>query len=379
VAIVTFAAQGHINKSLAIASELVARGHRVTYPVSAQFAAQVQAAGAVPVHYRATINPEPSAAEWPAVTSGADALFLAETVMMLPQLAAAYQDDRPDLLLYKVGCWPGPILATTWGIPAVQFASTRIPRTGSRVERASFCERFERFLVGHGIDLSLPELSSRPDPCLVLLPRTLQAEADKVPDNCTFVGPCLQDRPWQGGWHPPDSRPVLLITLGSVFTDRPDLYRQCVAAFADEDWTVVMAIGSHVQPADLGRVPDNFEIRRSVPQLAVLAQARAFLSHCGMGGLVEALYHGVPIVGVPQAADQFENAARLAELGLGVHLPPAEVAADRLRAAVQRVSADAAMADRLAQLQREIRAQGGSPAAADLIERQLRAADQNDR
>ncbi|MFC7472598.1 hypothetical protein ACFQVA_41815 [Actinomadura keratinilytica] len=40
-----------------------------------------------------------------------------------------------------------------------------------------------------------------------------------------------------------------------------------------------LAVGDHVDPAGLGEVPANFEIRRHVPQLDVLRHAKVFLTH----------------------------------------------------------------------------------------------------
>ena len=45
-----------------------------------------------------------------------------------------------------------------------------------------------------------------------------------------------------------------------------------------------------------------------------------FVSHCGMNGVMESLYHKVPLLCMPIFADQPDNAARLVERGLGLAL-----------------------------------------------------------
>jgi UDP:flavonoid glycosyltransferase YjiC (YdhE family) len=45
-----------------------------------------------------------------------------------------------------------------------------------------------------------------------------------------------------------------------------------------------------------------------------------FISHAGMLSSQEAIYHGVPVVGIPFIADQFVNIVKLATRGLGVEL-----------------------------------------------------------
>ena len=46
----------------------------------------------------------------------------------------------------------------------------------------------------------------------------------------------------------------------------------------------------------------------------------AFFSHCGLLGTTEAIYNGVPVVGMPIYGDQPTNAAAIEESGLGVQV-----------------------------------------------------------
>lgn len=43
-----------------------------------------------------------------------------------------------------------------------------------------------------------------------------------------------------------------------------------------------------------------------------------FFTHCGMHGVLEALHHGVPMVGMPVFADQQDVLVRLEERGVAV-------------------------------------------------------------
>lgn len=161
------------------------------------------------------------------------------------------------------------------------------------------------------------------------------------------------------------------MSLGSAYTDRPRFWRDAIAAMHGTGWTTVLAVGPYVDRTALGPVPDDVVVREWVPQLAVLEHASAFVTHAGMGGCAEGLWHGVPMVAVPQAVDQFVNGPRLAEIGVGEHLPAEEVTPQRLRAAVLRVASSDGVARCCAEQKRIARAAGGAAAAADVVERML--------
>ncbi|KAL7306834.1 hypothetical protein TKK_0000995 [Trichogramma kaykai] len=56
-------------------------------------------------------------------------------------------------------------------------------------------------------------------------------------------------------------------------------------------------------------LPKNVKVLPWIPQQPVLAHKsmRIFITHGGLGGLIEALYYGVPMIGIPLFSDQFRN------------------------------------------------------------------------
>lgn len=223
-----------------------------------------------------------------------------------------------------------------------------------------------------GIDLDWRHFVGHPPRCAALVPEAMQPHAERVDhDVVTFVGPALDRRPQQEEWPAPE-RPLLVVSLGSAYNDRPQFFRDVIAAMDGLDWQVAMSVGPHVDPAELGAVPANVAVRSWLPQLSALRHAAAFVTHAGMGGCSEGLYQGVPMVAVPQAVDQFGNAARLVELGVGEHVPAEEATPARLRDAVLRVSGSPEVAARCRELREQARAAGGARAAADILEGLLR-------
>jgi MGT family glycosyltransferase len=207
---------------------------------------------------------------------------------------------------------------------------------------------------------------------IVFIPREFQFAGDTFDERFHFVGPSLGSRIADSGWQRPDSsKPLLFISLGTTFNNQPDFFRTCLAAFGDDRWQVAMAVGEQVDPADLGPIPDHVEIRPYFPQPAVLQHADLFLSHTGMNSTMESLYSGVPIVAVPQQAEQEANARQVEELGLGRRLNSADLSADILRRTVDEVHADPQIHANVANLSKKLRSTDSAVVAADAIEAHL--------
>ncbi|MFC9589591.1 macrolide-inactivating glycosyltransferase [Streptomyces sp. NPDC056944] len=388
IAMFSIAAHGHVNPSLEVIRELVARGHRVSYAVPASFAEKVAETGATPVVYTSTLPTDDDPDAWGTELIDNLEPFLADATQALPQLAEAFEKDRPDLVLHDITSYPAPVLAHTWGVPAVSLWPNLVPWEGYEEEVAepmtaglkasprgrAYYARFTEWLAGHGLDTDPDRFVARPRRAVVLIPRALQPHADRVDESVyTFVGACQGARAEQGEWRrPAGAEKVVLVSLGSSFTKQPGFYRDCVAAFAGlPGWHVVLQIGRFVDPAELGELPPNVEVHSWVPQLAILRQADAFVTHAGAGGSQEGLATATPMVAVPQAVDQFGNADMLRSLGVARHLPMDEVTPERLREAVLGLLGDPEVARRAREIQESMAREGGTLRAADLIEAEL--------
>ncbi|MEV5773788.1 macrolide family glycosyltransferase [Streptomyces antimycoticus] len=384
IAMVGIPAISHTLPSLEVIRELVARGHRVTYANDPFMADVIKPTGAEFVPFESTLPVADN--DWPEDPIAAMTLFLDDAIRVLPQLRAVYDRDPADVYLYDIGAYAARALAEAQGRPLVQLSPTIVGWEGYHDEIGAqimslpgadaYQEKFATWLVESGATTTEPNaFSGMPPSCVALIPRAMQPNADRVnTEVVTFVGPCLGDRADQGGWErPADAEKVLLISLGSAYTRQAAFYRECVAAFGDlPGWHVVLQIGKYVDPGELGEVPGNVEVRDWVPQLAILERADAFITHAGMGGSNEGLYTGCPMIAVPQGAEQAMNADRLVELGVARRIDTADATAEVLRAALTELTADPEVARVSARLRDEVRAEGGTGRAADLIEAALR-------
>jgi MGT family glycosyltransferase len=205
---------------------------------------------------------------------------------------------------------------------------------------------------------------------IVNLPRQFQPDADAFDERYVFVGPSIAPRDDASGF-PLDrltGSPMLYVSLGTVFTANPEFFTACFDAFAGSNWQVVLSLGTRVDLSMLGQVPDNFLVRSRVPQLEVLEHTDVFVTHGGMNSVMEAIYHGVPMVVVPQQPEQAMTAARVVELGLGVALEPEQITTDALCEAVATVDGDPGYRSRVAHMQQAAPDAGGYLRAADVIQ-----------
>lgn len=374
---------GHVNPTLGIVTELVRRGHQVTYWAPQMFAERIIETGA---------RFEPVTSTWEQLEGGppqmhgkeligAMGLLLDETAAMVPRLIHA---PPPDLVLHDgTLAWWGRVLAHHWDVSAVETwpnfvgnehwsmnAYTKINPLSPRFLWQIL--RIGRYLRSQGIrDIGSFMQGKLAAARLVTIPRAFQHAGDTF-TGWDFVGPALTQRSFQTDWTPPAGNlPVLLVALGTGYNAQPDFFRMMISSAAARPWHVVLAIGDQVDPDGLGSVPDNVEVHEQVPQLAVLRHARAFVTHAGMGSTMEGIDHQVPMVAVPQMAEQRANADRIAELGLGRALSPENLDASSLWAAVDAVAEDPDVHRRLARMREECVAAGGAPRAAEVIEQVL--------
>lgn len=391
---VSIPAPGHVNPSLEVVRRLVERGHRVTYVNDPALRGQVEATGATLAPYRSVLprtnHADAEGTPGEAITGDAVdhlAAFQDEYEAMLPAVAGVFASDRPDLVLYDIAGIPGRLLADEHGVPALQLSPTYVAWEGYEEDMAPFWDgvradprgaaylaRQQAMLAGHGVTEDALSYLGRPPRCVVLVPESMQPHAERVDRTTyTFVGPALR-RAEPGAWEPPVGRRVVLVSLGTAFTDRPDFYRRCLAAYGGlDDWHLVLQVGRHVDLDDVtgGRaLPDGVEVVRWAPQLEVLEHADAFVTHAGMGGANEGLATGTPMIAVPQDADQFDNADALVAAGVAVRLDSATASADDLRRALAEVTAPA-VAGRSREVAAELAAAGGADAAVAVVESML--------
>ncbi|MFL5352586.1 macrolide family glycosyltransferase [Archangium sp.] len=370
---------GHVNATLPVVRELVNRGEEISYYLTDAFRPQVERAGARFHRYDSTL-------EKPGGIGMLPARMPAESRHVLPQVLEAVRAERPDYVLYDPMCLWGRMIAQLLGIPAIIFRPTMAMSGGPSSPYAAFLRsrmtQFAGAFEQAGKDLAalmqeygLPPIDMRQMMShaealnLVCVPRAFQPGGDTFDERFVFVGPSIQPRGDAGDFpfaHL-EGGPALYISLGTVFNNWPEFYRMCFAAFGGTPWRVVLATGHAVNAEQLGPIPDNFLVRPSVPQLEVLERTSVFVTHGGANSLMESFHYGVPVVVIPQMAEQPLNAMRVSELGVGLALEKEAVTVEQLRQSVDRVASEPAFREKVRTMQQEVRASGGYRRAVDAL------------
>jgi UDP:flavonoid glycosyltransferase YjiC (YdhE family) len=257
----------------------------------------------------------------------------------LPALREAAEQFRPDLIVHPPVDLAAPLLATQLGLPSVTYGFGR-PMDNHHVN--AFATRVAPLWEQNGLD---------PDPCAGLYrcryldpsPPMLQGEptgADPVrrPLRAELPGDSASPLP---GWASANQRPLVYLSLGTVpFFNQPDKFRLLLADLSKEDIEVAVTVGELNDPAALGEQPTNVHVERWLSLASLLPRCSAVVCHAGSGTTLAALVCGLPLVLVPQGADQFTNAAACEAAGVATVLRPHQLSSEAVRDAVRAVLTD---------------------------------------
>ncbi|MCO8271854.1 hypothetical protein M1L60_14745 [Actinoplanes sp. TRM 88003] len=371
---------GHVNATLPIVAELVRRGDVVTYHATPAFAGEIAATGATVLPYAGGEQRLPD----PPTPAGLVAEVARISRRVLPGILADLDRNRPDAVVFDSACLWGLIAARVRDIPSVcsyttfafndtvpspvrfswSMLKSVLAQPGELVSYAGSRAVLQRRYPGTGVPL-VDIGTIRGDLNLVYTSRRFQPGT--FDDSYKFVGPSLGARPHD--FEPlPSGGPFLYASLGTVFDAGPAPLRLFAEALAPLGGTVIISTGS-VDPAALGPLPANVIARRSVPQLEVLDRASLFVTHGGMNSVNESLAAGVPMLVIPQGADQPLVAERVTTLGAGLSITPAEVTTDYVRSQARRLLQEPRFRESAAALAVEQREAGGYRRAADELQK----------
>jgi hypothetical protein len=259
---------------------------------------------------------------------------------MLADLEALFARWRPDLVVHDPNELAGAIAAEVAGVPHVEHSYGILrPLAIRRLAMDALAPIAQGLGVRNpgigGIDGELyldicpPGIQDPGIADLTNLQRIRPVGFDAAPD--TALPAWVADLPAQ---------PTVYVTMGTVFNDAAGVFGAVLEGLRDEPLNVIVTVGGNGDPALLGPQPDNVHVERYIPQSQLLPHCALLVSHAGSGAVMGALNAGVPILALPQGADQFMNAERVVAAGLGLRLMPSEVEPDVVRTTVRHLIED---------------------------------------
>ena len=370
-------AWGHTNPTVEVVRTLVRQGHQVCYYSFAPFREKLEDAGAEVFLCDAFLPPPPKDLD---KKVGKDFSTLVEmaadtTLALENKVCRELTEFRTEVIVSDSVCFWGKLFAWKLGIPYVCSTTTfafnlhtarlmkpepgemvRMILGGARVERKLAVLRKHGYPVEKMTDLIQNDNETD---TIVYTSKAFQPMAETFSQRYAFVGPSLPEIPKREE----KERPLVYVSMGTVVQGKPSFYRRCAEALGGMDVDTVLSVGTEENLAALGSLPENVRAAVRVDQLAVLAQADAFLTHCGMNSASEAIWCGVPTVLYPQQSEEGAVADRMEELNLGLRLKNER----HIREAITNVLAEPAYRERICAIGETFRTAGGAQRAAEKI------------
>jgi MGT family glycosyltransferase len=158
---------------------------------------------------------------------------------------------------------------------------------------------------------------------------------------------------------------LVYLSLGSLGSADVELMQRLVDLLAAGGYRAIVSKGPQHDQIELHDGQAGAEL---VPQPALLPRVDAVITHGGNNTVTESLHSGKPMVLLPLFWDQYDNAQRMDELGLGVRLPTFEFEDAQLGEAIERLTGDDAVRARLKEISRRLQDNPGTERAADCVE-----------
>ncbi len=315
----TIPGSGHFHPMIPTARALQRRGHGVVFAASPTFAPAIEAAG---------FEAHPAGPAWleslsdPVMQKILAGEFFVDLIRMdmVEGVIRAAEATGADAIVRGGAELGGLVAGAILDLPVASAAAAANkaywPMMRPGVARAA---------AEHGLD---GERVTAEDFELLRIDRTppsLELPGYEAPSNEINVRP----EPFDGGGELPTwfddrgDRPLIYVTLGTVFNGNVPLFRLIADALADEPFEVVMALGDGIPREALGEVAGNIRVGGFLPQAKVLERASAVVNHGGYNTVSAALGAGVPLFLLPMGADQPYNTERCITAGaaLGVIQP----------------------------------------------------------
>ena len=373
--IVTWDGAGNLVPTLGVANRLVEAGHNVRLLGHPSIDERCGRGGW-------TFRPFASAPAYDATNPGdlaEEMPFLVHNVFFSADMArdVGTEFDRA----------PADVLVVDALLPAALCAAEALPVPTAALFHSSYClfrsgplldmismafPMITAIRSGLGLDPveGIPQLHNRCELALVASPREFEGPGEPAA-NVRFVGPILDGPPLAPADPTPPTddgpEPLVVVSFSTSDMGQAPVLQRILDALGNLPAHVLVTTGPAVDRTAL-RAAANTEVIGYAAHGTVLPRASVVVTHAGLGTVMAALAHGVPLVCMPMGRDQFFNAGRVTELGAGCTLP-ADADASTIAHTVASVLTDPALRDGARRMATAIAGYDGSAAAVTELAR----------
>ncbi|KJK45601.1 glycosyltransferase [Lentzea aerocolonigenes] len=359
---------GHLLPLFPLAHAFKERGHEVAVLTAAGMAPVVAAqglellpAGPLPDVLFAEVarrtGGDPASA--PSPDSVAEFFAGARVDLTADQAFAVTEGWRPDLVVSEACDFVGPLVAARTDTPVATLAFGP-PFPPVFTEAMDGRARTQHEARG---------LPWQPRKWLLdTWPASMRADEWQRPEGWLPLRPEAFQVPGETGTKIKASgRPRVLVTFGTWFSD-PEKLSPLLRELSTLDVDVIVTLGLAAKPEEFAVDRERIEFVGFTPMEDLLDGVDVVVTHGGAGTTSAALKKGVPLVVLPQGADQFFQAERVAAAGAGIALDPPAQTPETLKAAVRTVLQDANFRDTVTTIAKEIAAMPDANKVAATLE-----------
>jgi UDP:flavonoid glycosyltransferase YjiC (YdhE family) len=340
-------AHGHFHPLVPLARAAERAGHEVAFATGEPFRGLVEAAGFEA--YSAGLSHD----QWEAQMAGRFGDFRQqvprtdhrrfffgqvfadlELPARLTDLLAVAGKWRPDVLVHELADLAAPLAAELTGTPYAtcgygplpepeiaglaaevagrHWAAAGLSPSGARLYRSLYLDPCPPSLQVPGIGRVTRSLRIRPEP----------AGADDCSPASAWLGRLA-------------AGPTALLTMGTIWNRDRAVFTRVLDGLAVRPPNVIVTLGPGADPGVLGPQRASVHVCGYIPYAQLLGRCDLVICHGGAGSILGALCRGLPLLIIPQAADQFYNADQAVRAGaarrlLAQDLTP-EAVADEVR------------------------------------------------
>ncbi|MBU3178345.1 glycosyl transferase [Clostridium estertheticum] len=370
---------GHVNPTIGLVKELMNRGEQVTYISGEEFRGKIEKTGARFEGLKNSANFEDS--KQPMET-------LARLEKMFEEILeiVVTTKEKFDYIIYDAVFIIGNELGRVLKIPTIcsitTFATNEntnifsdlFRQVGPIIQPILNSSVYINFVknLQEKYDIKFPSITTAVGGTgtinIVYTSKYLQICGESFDESFKFIGPSIADRKENMSLSlETNDKKVIYIALGTIFNNSIEFYESCFKAFGDMDVEIIMSVGKNIDVNTFKSIPSNFVVKNYVSQLEVLKQADVFITHGGMNSTNEGLYYYVPLILIPQFADQPFVAKRVAELGAGIIIEKDKVTAEILKQSVVKIFSDNNFRRSSEKIGKSLREAGGYKKAVDEI------------